>query len=180
MPLSRRSNEEHQPLVRDSFSSDNSDSHELDDFDVEEAHKHTALSPSQRRRRQSISHILPWKAGRHSNWLGGLWKWIRLAKRCTLLLATFLLLYILLTPFLWPSYLRRPSHYSGQNERDEKVFIAANIVDEDMIKGEWGKRVVELVELLGKDNVYLSIYENDSGQKTKDALQGLKERVDCE
>lgn len=53
-------------------------------------------------------------------------------------------------------------------------------MDEELIKGEWGKRVAQLVNLLGKDNVYLSVYENDSGQKTKDALQGLKARVECE
>lgn len=180
MPLTRRSNEEHQPLVRDSFSSDTSDSHELDDFDVEEAYKHTALSPSTRRRSQSLSQILPWRAGKYSKWLGGSWKWIRLAKRCTLFLAIFLLLYIILTPILWPSYLRRPTHYSGKNERGEKVFIAANIVDEDLIRGDWGKQLVELVELLGEDNVYLSIYENDSGAGTKNALQELKAKVNCE
>jgi hypothetical protein len=179
MPLTRRSNEEHQPLVRDSFSSDTSASYELDDFDVDEAYKHTVLSPSSHRRSQSLSQILPWRAGRHSKWLGGPWKWIRLAKRCTLSLAIFLLLYVIFTPILWPSYLRRPAHYSGKNERGEKVFIAANIVDEELIRGEWGQRITELVELLGEDNVYLSVYENDSGEKTKNALQGLKEKVNC-
>ena len=180
MPRTQRSNEEHQPLVRDSFSSDTSDSHELDDFDVEDALKHTALSPNSRRRSQSLSQILPWRAGRYSKWFGGPWKWIRLAKRCTFFLAIFLLLYVILTPILWPSYLWRPAHYSGKNERSEKVFIAANIVDADLIEGEWGQRVAELVELLGNDNVYLSVYENDSGEETKKALKGLKERVHCE
>lgn len=101
-------------------------------------------------------------------------------KRCSLYLAIFLLAYVIFTPILWPSYRWRPAHYTGKNEKGEKVFIAANIVDEELIRGEWGKRVAELVELLGKDNVYLSVYENDSGQKTKDALQGLKSRVECE
>ncbi|KAE9969472.1 hypothetical protein EG328_006835 [Venturia inaequalis] len=181
MHRTRQTSEEQHPLVynRDSFSSDTSDSHELDDFDVEDAYKHTALSPSQRRRSQSFSHLLPWRAGRHSKWLGGPWKWTRLLKRCSLLLVIFLLAYVVFTPILRPSYLRRPAHYSGKNEKGEKVFIAANIVDEELIKGEWGKRVAQLVNLLGKDNVYLSVYENDSGQKTKDALQGLKARVEC-
>jgi hypothetical protein len=39
--------------------------------------------------------------------------------------------------------------------------------------------LVELVELLGEDNVYLSIYENDSGSGTKNALHELKEKVNC-
>ncbi|TID22717.1 glycosyltransferase family 69 protein [Venturia nashicola] len=185
MPRTRRTrqiSEEQHPLVhtRDD-SSDTSDSHELDDFDVEDAYKHAALSPSrsQRRRSQSLSTLISWPARSHSNRLRGPWRWIRLLKRCSIFLAILLLAYVLFTPILWPSYLRRPAHYSGRNEKGEKVFIAANIVDEGLIKGEWGKRVAELVELLGKDNVYLSVYENDSGQKTKDALQGLKARVDC-
>jgi hypothetical protein len=179
MPLTRRSDDEEQPLVRDSLSSDTSDSHELDDFDVDEAYKHSALSPSARRRSQSLSQILPWRAGRHRKWLGASWKWVRLAKRCTFFLAIFLLLYVILTPLLWPSYLRRPSHYSGTNNKGHKVFIAANIVDEDLIRGDWGRQLVELVELLGENNAYLSIYENDSGPGTKNALQELKERVSC-
>jgi hypothetical protein len=64
--------------------------------------------------------------------------------------------------------------------RREKVFIAANIVDEELIRGPWGERVVELVNLLGSDNVFLSIYENDSGFGTKSALQELGKKVKCE
>jgi hypothetical protein len=86
----------------------------------------------------------------------------------------------LLTPIVNPSYVQRPYHYSGRNLRREKVFIAANIVDEDLIRGPWGDRVVGLVELLGRENVFLSIYENDSGPGTKAALQELGKRVQCE
>jgi len=63
--------------------------------------------------------------------------------------------------------------------RQEKVFIAANIVDEELIRGAWGDRIVQLVELLGEDNVFLSIYENDSGEGTRAALQALGARVKC-
>jgi hypothetical protein len=88
-------------------------------------------------------------------------------------------LYIFLTPILNPSYVQRPYHYSGRNLRREKVFIAANIVDEELIRGTWGERIVELVDLLGRDNVFLSIYENDSGFGTKAALQELKKKLNC-
>ena len=60
------------------------------------------------------------------------------------------------------------------------MFIAANIVDEELIRGPWGSRVVELVELLGRENVFLSIYENDSGEGTRAALRELGEKVQCE
>lgn len=60
------------------------------------------------------------------------------------------------------------------------MFIAANIVDEELIRGSWGRRVVELVDLLGRDNVFLSIYENDSGPGTRAALSELSKKVQCE
>ena len=104
--------------------------------------------------------------------------------RFLLLIAKILLLvlflWVVLTPIVNPSYVSRPYHYSGRNLRREKVFIAANIVDEDLIRGPWGERVVELVDLLGYDNVFLSIYENDSGPGTKAALQELGKKVQCE
>jgi hypothetical protein len=181
MLLNRRQHEENQPLVRDSYSSD-SELHELDDFEIEDAYKHTtssSSSSSSHRRSFSLSHILPWRSRKRTNWLGGPWKYIRLAKRCGLIFGILVLLYVLLTPIFFPSYLHRPAHYSGRNERGEKVFIAANIVDEDLIRGEWGRQIVELVELLGEENVFLSVYENDSGEGTRSALRELGETVNC-
>lgn len=105
---------------------------------------------------------------------------IRLFLRVIQVLLLALLLWIFLTPVLNPSYSVRPYHYAGRNLRREKVFIAANIVDEKLIRGSWGQQVVELVELLGRDNVFLSIYENDSGPGTKAALHELGNKVQCE
>jgi hypothetical protein len=90
-----------------------------------------------------------------------------------------LLVLAALTPIFNPSYSHRPNHYTGSNPNNEKVFIAANIVDVDMIKGVWGQAVIKLVELLGEDNVYLSIFENDSGEATTLALQELGRRAKC-
>jgi hypothetical protein len=159
--------DEHQRLVRDSSSFDeNSSEHELDDLDIEEAYK------PRHRRIISLSSASPWRLGGHS-------KWPRLARRLISIVGILLTAYIFLTPLLLPSYVHRPKHYSGTNPNNEKVFIAANIVDEKLIRGAWGQQIVDLVELLGEDNVYLSIYENDSGEGTKSALQELKARVKC-
>jgi Cryptococcal mannosyltransferase 1 len=87
---------------------------------------------------------------------------------------------LVLTPVLIPSYTRRPSHYTGSNPRNETVFIAANIVNENLIRGPWGQSVRELIDIIGRDKVFLSIYENDSGPGTKAALRDLSEKVDCE
>lgn len=104
----------------------------------------------------------------------------RFLLRSVVLCALIAVLLVVITPVLNPSYTRRPSHYTGTNINSEKVFIAANIVDETLIRGAWGTAVQNLVKLLGKENVYLSIYENDSGPGTKAALRELEQKIQCE
>ncbi|OJJ43270.1 hypothetical protein ASPZODRAFT_136484 [Penicilliopsis zonata CBS 506.65] len=102
---------------------------------------------------------------------------------------------VLLTAIFCPSYTRLPPHYASLrrsvadsdavgrgNPRNEKVFIAASIYDNggSLAGGRWGDGIVELIDLLGRDNVFLSIYENDSGQKGETALRELEKRVTCE
>ncbi|KAL3475296.1 cryptococcal mannosyltransferase 1-domain-containing protein [Aspergillus californicus] len=93
-----------------------------------------------------------------------------------------------------PSYTELPSHYSSLrdaalksnrpgrgNLRNEKVFIAAGLYDPsgELARGHWGSSVLQLIHLLGKDNVFLSIYENDSGREGEIALNDLAEDVMC-
>jgi hypothetical protein len=106
-------------------------------------------------------------------------RWKRILVRCLFFSFLAITALIIITPIFNPSYSRRPAHYTGGNPLNEKVFIAANIIDEDMIRGAWGKAVAELVETIGENNVFLSIYENDSGEGTKAALGELKARVKC-
>jgi hypothetical protein len=94
-----------------------------------------------------------------------------------------------------PSYSHRPELYNDLSQRalgsempgranifDEKVFIAASIYDPDgqLADGAWGEAVLGLIDMLGQDNVFLSIYENDSGLAAAEALQRLDEKVKCE
>ncbi|EFQ98325.1 hypothetical protein MGYG_01358 [Nannizzia gypsea CBS 118893] len=93
---------------------------------------------------------------------------------------------------LWPPYQTPPEHYAGLRERilgstqpgrgnpdGQKVFIASNIVQEGMIGGPWGRSLLELVDILGEDNVFVSVYENDSGPGTQDALRELAAQLPC-
>ncbi|KAI9773645.1 MAG: hypothetical protein M1840_006919 [Geoglossum simile] len=116
-------------------------------------------------------------------------------RRICLLLSGLSTLFILLVIVsVSPSYTvsQEPAHYqslraavldsseSGRgNPRGEKVFIAANIIDEGLIRGAWGKAVLGLVDVLGEKNVYLSIFENDSGEGTREALVELSRKVAC-
>jgi len=63
------------------------------------------------------------------------------------------------------------------NPSNERIFIAANIVDAQLIRSEWGVRVLELLDLLGEENVFLSVFENDSGPEATAALQELDETI---
>lgn len=104
----------------------------------------------------------------------------------------FLFSLSLLRAILFSSYQHPPAHYNllrddvaasalpGRgNPYNEKIFIAANILQEDLIRGVWGEAVLELVDLLGEENVFVSIYENDSGLGTADALKELRNKLRC-
>lgn len=93
---------------------------------------------------------------------------------------------------LLPSYRNPPRHYDQLAERirtstgqcrgnpdDEKVFIAANFVNEKTVRGPWGESLRELVDILGRYNVFVSIYGNDGKEGTRDALRELQDKLPC-
>ncbi|KAL4964683.1 glycosyltransferase family 69 protein [Aspergillus stella-maris] len=101
---------------------------------------------------------------------------------------------VFLTTTFFPSYTSPPSHYGALgnavqnsakpgrgNSRNEKVYIAASLYDRsgDIAGGSWGQSVLKLIDLLGEENVYLSIYENDSGPAGAGALQDFEAKVAC-
>lgn len=101
----------------------------------------------------------------------------------------------LFTALLRPSYTRPPARYNELRHRatktsepgranlpKDKVYIAASIFDPsgDLAGGAWGEAVLDLIDLLGPKNVYLSIYENDAGPRAKQALDGLEQGVECD
>ena len=107
---------------------------------------------------------------------------------------SIILALVIITGLFRPSYTQPPAHYhvlrsrasatqeqGRANPNNEKVFIAATIYDKGgrLLNGDWGIAVLNLVELLGYENVFLSIYENDSGSDAEAALQGFKNKVKC-
>jgi Cryptococcal mannosyltransferase 1 len=126
------------------------------------------------------------------------WCKIPASRRLCFLFQTLLAITVLLVAFIAiarPSYSSPPARYhelrlraktsteaSRANPTNEKVFIAASIFDRygDLARGAWGKAILNLVDLLGPSNVFLSIYENDAGPVAKAALKELEEKVTCE
>jgi hypothetical protein len=107
----------------------------------------------------------------------------------------FVLLLVLFVTLFLPSYTSLPPHYAKLQKRvsastalgrgnvnNEKVFIAATIYDSNghLIGGEWGRQVLDLIQVLGPDNVFLSIYENDPDPGAEAALAQLRKDVTCE
>ena len=99
---------------------------------------------------------------------------------------------IIVGAVFYPSYTYLPRHYQelreqvkassqpgGGNARHEKIFIAASIRDRHgrLATGVWAEKILELVELLGPDNVFLSIYESDAGAVGRATLQELDARL---
>lgn len=104
----------------------------------------------------------------------------------------FFVVISVLNGLLFPSYASPPRHYKALedgiqastvpgrgNPHNEQIFIASNIIQTDLIKDSWGPSLIELVELLGPENVFVSIYENDSGLPTQVALNELRNQLPC-
>ena len=120
-----------------------------------------------------------------------LWRKLRLVSLT--FLASTVSLSVLAFAFL-PGYTSLPPHYArlrqqvqastkpGRgNPAQQKIFIAASIHDGDggLAGGAWAKNVLDLIDLLGPENTYLSIYENDSGAEGRRAIAKLEERLPC-
>ncbi|OCL00408.1 glycosyltransferase family 69 protein [Cenococcum geophilum 1.58] len=105
-----------------------------------------------------------------------------------------IILLVVFTAAFRPSYTHLPDHYGALQRRcreshepgrgninNEKVFIAATLYDPKglLVGGDWGSAVLKLVELLGPENVYLSVYENDADPLAKASLETLEKRLTC-
>ena len=97
--------------------------------------------------------------------------------------------------FSEPSYTKVPAHYQSLKTRiessedygranpdNQKIFIAASIYDEGghLLGGAWGEAVLKLINMLGNRNVFLSIYENTSGEAGQIAQYKFEKRVQCQ
>ena len=127
------------------------------------------------------------------------WKSPRTCAFALLRLAWFAALILgctaVLTAILFPSYTRLPLHYrqlydsatqteepGRANPNNERVFIAASLYDPkgDLVHGLWGGLVKELVDLLGPENTFLSIFESDSGEAGHQALEEYGKGFPCQ
>ncbi|CAD0086077.1 unnamed protein product, partial [Aureobasidium mustum] len=100
--------------------------------------------------------------------------------------------FIILVAAFYPSYSHPPHHYNvlrskalkstdpgRDNPHREKIFIASSIYDKqgELASGPWAKNLLDLVELLGPGNVFLSIFEDDPDNLARVSLEHFSKQV---
>ncbi|MDI1488840.1 MAG: hypothetical protein OHK93_008116 [Ramalina farinacea] len=143
--------------------------------------------PFRRKGYRKLQHQVPKTAGRPSRRTQRACFWMN-----ALLCAISVL--VVLTAILNPSYSRPPKHYrelremisaSGEpgrgNPENQRIFVAASLYDlgGHLLGGAWGERVLELLEILGNQNVFLSIYENEGSLDAMTAKVRYEKKVQC-
>ena len=64
--------------------------------------------------------------------------------------------------------------------RPNRSGIPQKVLDrERILLNAVAELVDDLIDIIGPQNAYLSVYENDSGPETKEALQELAAKVKC-
>ncbi|KAK3697250.1 hypothetical protein LTR37_017562 [Vermiconidia calcicola] len=117
----------------------------------------------------------------------------RLCRYLTLLPYAVLCFVVAFGLFL-PSYSNPPQRYidlrhrvqtsaelGRANVNDEKIFIAASLYDHNgqLLSGDWAQSVQRLIDILGHDNVFLSVYENDPDHQSEQALDDFHASLQC-
>ncbi len=194
MPLKHRRSEEYELLPRpstDSIHSLSTSSHD--------GHHH-APSTSRSRLLQLLAAILSRLPRRPARALYTKLSGHRASRRPVVrwilwaIFTTYCIVFLLIvfTAAFRPSYTYPPEHYRTLQKRcqesrapgrgnvnNEKVFIAATLYDPEgrLVGGGWGEAVLGLVDLLGPENVHLSIYENDADEAAQTSLEELQQKV---
>lgn len=109
-------------------------------------------------------------------------------------LPSLVVLIVLLVAALYPSYSHPPHHYNilrahalmstdpGRvNIHSEKIFIASSIYDKhgQLASGPWAQNLLDLIDLLGPKNVFLSVFEDDPDSLARTSLEHFSKRVNC-
>ncbi|KAE8454153.1 hypothetical protein EG329_005078 [Mollisiaceae sp. DMI_Dod_QoI] len=116
---------------------------------------------------------LPRRPRRYSFLLRKTWRYI--SRFCRPLYICIFLSLLLAWQLLFNASYPDSSAPKYEINKEERVFIAANIIDGDLIRGAWGRSLLELVERIGKERVFVSIYGGPT-----DALRDLDAMLECE
>ncbi|KAJ4145289.1 hypothetical protein LMH87_004144 [Akanthomyces muscarius] len=67
------------------------------------------------------------------------------------------------------------------NPHNEQIFIVASMYDKDgsLLGGQWGQQLLDVVNLIGPENAFVSIYENNNAPAGSAALYNFRQRLPC-
>ncbi|KAH7348374.1 cryptococcal mannosyltransferase 1-domain-containing protein [Rhexocercosporidium sp. MPI-PUGE-AT-0058] len=88
---------------------------------------------------------------------------VRILRKPLCLLPVLLLILLIQITFNTSYHPSTAPPFSLEQSANETVFIAANIIDGDLITGAWGRSLVELVEAIGRKRVFVSVYGGPKG-----------------
>lgn len=195
--MSTRKDEEHELLGSHTRFADDSLDLELNDY-IHNTHSSRSFQPSWRSRCwQSLHSRLPFRKQYHAVPTLHSQHHLsisRLIWSCVAIFFHLILILIVIAGLCFPSYTNAPAHYQALQKRvdashdlgraninNETVFIAASIYDKEgeLISGDWGQNVLDLVDILGPENVHLSIYEDDPDPVAKAEMDHFAKRVTC-
>ncbi|XWW97005.1 hypothetical protein V2A60_004985 [Cordyceps javanica] len=96
---------------------------------------------------------------------------------------------------VFPSHTKPPPQYKSLEQRcagpvpdlgcanlhQEKIFIVASMYDKNgrLLGGQWGQQLIDLVNLIGPENAFVSIYENNNAPAGTAALLNFRRRLPC-
>src|SRR5690606_35068179 len=63
--------------------------------------------------------------------------------------------------------------------RNEKIFIASIHRNSEKILPDWNEAIVSLAKTIGPENVFVSVYENGSWDKTQSMLKDLDKQLEA-
>ncbi|EME84963.1 glycosyltransferase family 69 protein [Pseudocercospora fijiensis CIRAD86] len=169
---------------------------ELDDFADAEDHAYESLTGA--RRPKWLRFRVHKRAGSASSLFTFHTPRRRRSLHCRILQLALLAPYIIFSAIVicglfFPSYANPPARYwelrhriqeFGQrvNDGNEKIYIAASLYDHEgeVVSGQWGQSVLRLIKILGPENVFLSIYENDPDPGALAALDTFRTNITCQ
>ncbi|KAK4953831.1 hypothetical protein LTR10_008435 [Elasticomyces elasticus] len=180
----------HSEAGEEAHSVNSADDLELVNFPIEASHSFVPLSrraTSAARKRYPASYFCRISRSRRSRSRP---HWRRVVLTTVLLIVAL----IIGVGIFQPSYSNPPRRYAllresasatqapgRANRQNARVYIAASLYDQEgvLVSGDWGDAVLGLVDLLGPQNVYLSVYENNADPKAKAALIDFTQRLEC-
>ena len=108
----------------------------------------------------------------------GAWLRLALCALATAYTATCVVGVVLDTPYADPRAPPARAAHRDYNPQNQTFYIASNLFNSERILPRYSEALLQFIEDVGPRNVYVSIYENDSQDRTPELLHALDAELD--